>query len=57
MYVPIEYVVRNVTWEVRDGTDMMYGVEDPAIMNTIDAAVMLAIEKLKPEVEDVEQME
>lgn len=91
MYVPIEYVVRNVTWEVRDGTDMMYGVEDPAIMNTIDVkasskeeaikiakesveaeteessdpidyydeqtAVMLAIEKLKPEVEDVEQME
>ena len=88
LVVPIDYVVRNVTWEVRDGTDMMYGVEDPAIMNTIDVeasskeeaikiakesveaeteespdpadyydeqtAVTLAIEKLEPEVEDVQ---
>ena len=87
LVVPIEYVVRNVTWEVAN----VQGVEDPAIMNTIDVeasskeeaikiakesveadteespdpadyydeqtAVTLAIEKLEPEVEDVEQME
>ena len=87
LVVPIDYVVRNVTWEVAD----VQGVADPAIMNTIDVeasskeeaikiakesveaeteespdpadhydeqtAVTLAIEKLEPEVEDVEQME
>jgi len=96
LVVPIDYVVRNVTWVVAYtkndfNTHRGKGVEDPAIMNTIDVeasskeeaikiakesveaeteespdpadyydeqtAVALAIEKLKPEVEDVEQME
>ena len=84
LIVPIDYTVRNVTWEVVDGE----GVEDPAIMNTIDVeasskeeaielakesveadvttspdpadyydegtAVNVAVDKLKPEVEDVQ---
>ena len=86
LVVPIDYVVRNVTWEVVES--ITKGVEDPAIMNTIDVeasskeeaikiakesveaeteespdpadyydeqtAVTLAIEKLEPEVEDVQ---
>ena len=86
LVVPIDYVVRNVTWVWNHVAD--YKVKDPAIMNTIDVeasskeeaieiakesveaeteespdpadyydeqtAVTLAIEKLEPEVEDVQ---
>ena len=54
LVVPIDYVVRNVTWEVRDGTDMMYGVEDPAIMNTFDVEASSKEEAIKIAKESVE---
>ena len=50
LIVPIDYVVRNVTWEVAD----VQGVADPAIMNTIDVEASSKEEAIKIAKESVE---
>lgn len=57
LVVPIDYVVRNVTWEVVES--ITKGVEDPAIMNTIDVeasskeeAIEIAKESVEAETEE-----
>lgn len=51
LVVPIDYVVRNVTWQVAYNGK---GVEDPAIMNTIDVEASSKEEAIKMAKESVE---